>query len=89
VGNARQAAYYYRQAFGFSQFAYAGLETGRRDAASYAARAGQSPDRPDHARTGLTIRSTTTSGFTGTACATSAFTSTMPMPPSRRPSREG
>ena len=33
VGNARQAAYYYRRAFGFSQFAYAGLETDRRDAA--------------------------------------------------------
>jgi 4-hydroxyphenylpyruvate dioxygenase len=41
VGNARQAAYYYRQAFGFSQFAYAGLETGRRDAASYALRQGK------------------------------------------------
>jgi 4-hydroxyphenylpyruvate dioxygenase len=41
VGNARQAAYYYRQAFGFSQFAYAGLETGRRDAASYALQQGK------------------------------------------------
>ena len=41
VGNARQAAYYYRQAFGFSQFAYAGLETGRRDAASYALQQGR------------------------------------------------
>jgi 4-hydroxyphenylpyruvate dioxygenase len=36
VGNARQAAFFYRQAFGFSQFAYAGLETGQRDLASYA-----------------------------------------------------
>ena len=35
VGNARQAAYYYRHAFGFSQAAYAGLETGQRDMASY------------------------------------------------------
>tara|TARA_B100001245_G_scaffold236038_1_gene225456 strand:+ start:888 stop:1976 length:1089 start_codon:yes stop_codon:yes gene_type:complete len=35
VGNAKQAAYYYRQAFGFSQIAYAGLETGMRDRASY------------------------------------------------------
>jgi 4-hydroxyphenylpyruvate dioxygenase len=35
VGNARQAAYFYRKAFGFSQIAYAGLETGRRDACSY------------------------------------------------------
>src|SRR6267378_3621474 len=36
VGNAKQAAYYYRNAFGFSQFAYAGLETGQRDRTSYA-----------------------------------------------------
>ncbi len=35
VGNAKQAAYYYRKAFGFSQLAYSGLETGRRDACSY------------------------------------------------------
>jgi 4-hydroxyphenylpyruvate dioxygenase len=36
VGNARQAAYYYRRAFGFSQVAYAGLESGQRETASYA-----------------------------------------------------
>src|SRR5258708_11902319 len=36
VGNAKQAAYFYRQAFGFSQIAYAGLETGQRDYTSYA-----------------------------------------------------
>lgn len=36
VGNAKQAAFYYRNAFGFSQFAYSGLETGRREATSYA-----------------------------------------------------
>jgi 4-hydroxyphenylpyruvate dioxygenase len=35
AGNAKQAAYYYRHAFGFSMQAYAGLETGRRDLASY------------------------------------------------------
>jgi len=35
VGNAKQAAYYYRHAFGFSQMAYAGPETGVRDQASY------------------------------------------------------
>jgi 4-hydroxyphenylpyruvate dioxygenase len=35
VGNAKQAAYYYRHAFGFSQVAYSGLETGVRDRASY------------------------------------------------------
>ena len=36
VGNARQAAFYYRNAFGFSQVAYRGQETGSRDMASYA-----------------------------------------------------
>lgn len=35
VGNAKQAAYYYRTAFGFSQIAYRGLDTGSRDVASY------------------------------------------------------
>jgi 4-hydroxyphenylpyruvate dioxygenase len=35
VGNARQAAYFYRKAFGFSQVAYSGLETGNRETASY------------------------------------------------------
>ena len=28
VGNAKQAAFFYRKAFGFSEFAYSGLETG-------------------------------------------------------------
>ena len=36
VGNAKQAAYFYRKAFGFSQVAYRGPETGYRDRASYA-----------------------------------------------------
>ena len=35
VGNAKQASYFYRKAFGFSQLAYAGPETGVRDQASY------------------------------------------------------
>ncbi len=35
VGNARQAAHYYRGAFGFDVVAYAGPETGVRDRASY------------------------------------------------------
>ena len=35
VGNARQAAHYYRTAFGFSLAAYRGPETGVRDRASY------------------------------------------------------
>ena len=41
VGNAKQASFYYRQAFGFSQFAYAGLETGARDLACYAMQQGK------------------------------------------------
>jgi 4-hydroxyphenylpyruvate dioxygenase len=36
VGNAKQASFFYRNAFGFSQFAYSGLETGSREATSYA-----------------------------------------------------
>jgi len=35
VGNALQAEYYYRKAFGFSRSAFRGLETGVRDRASY------------------------------------------------------
>lgn len=35
VGNAKQAAHYYKTAFGFQSLAYAGLETGVRDRASY------------------------------------------------------
>ena len=35
VGNAKQAAYYYKTAFGFQSFAYKGLETGNKEYASY------------------------------------------------------
>ncbi|MCW3120829.1 MAG: hppD [Flavipsychrobacter sp.] len=35
VGNAKQAAHYYKTAFGFQSLAYAGPETGVRDVASY------------------------------------------------------
>ncbi len=41
VGNARQAAHYYRSAFGFDVTAYAGPETGIRDRASYVLRQGE------------------------------------------------
>jgi 4-hydroxyphenylpyruvate dioxygenase len=34
-GNAKQAEYYYRKAFGFSRMAFNGLETGNKDTASY------------------------------------------------------
>ena len=36
VGNAKQAAHYYKSAFGFQSLAYCGPETGVRDRASYA-----------------------------------------------------
>lgn len=54
AGNAKQSAFFYRKAFGFSQIAYSGLETGNRDAASYVMGQGKvrfvvtSPLRPDH-----------------------------------------
>jgi 4-hydroxyphenylpyruvate dioxygenase len=35
VGNAKQAAHFYKTAFGFQSIAYAGLETGVKDRASY------------------------------------------------------
>ncbi len=35
VGNAKQAAHYYKTAFGFQDMAYGGLETGLKDRASY------------------------------------------------------
>jgi 4-hydroxyphenylpyruvate dioxygenase len=54
VGNARQASYFYRMAFGFSLVAYAGPETGQRDRASYVLQQGKirfvltTPLRPDN-----------------------------------------
>jgi 4-hydroxyphenylpyruvate dioxygenase len=54
VGNARQSAYFYRNAFGFDVVAYAGLETGLRDEAGYVLRQGEitfvltSPLRGEH-----------------------------------------
>ena len=41
VGNAKQAEYFYRKAFGFSRFAYKGLETGDRDVTSFALKQGE------------------------------------------------
>jgi 4-hydroxyphenylpyruvate dioxygenase len=54
VGNARQAAYFYRSAFGMSLVAYSGPETGQRDRASYVVQQGKvrfvltTPLRSDH-----------------------------------------
>src|SRR5271157_3852583 len=59
VGNARQSAYFYRNAFGFEVVAYAGLETGVRHEACYVLRQGDitfvlasplSADHPDAQR---------------------------------------
>lgn len=41
VGNAKQAAHYYKTAFGFQSLAYAGPETGMRDFASYVLQQGK------------------------------------------------
>ena len=55
VGNAKQASFFYRRAFGFSQVAYSGLETGNRRFASYVLGQGRvrfvlsTPLDPDHA----------------------------------------
>lgn len=54
VGNARQAAYFYRNAFGFDVIAYAGLETRTKHEAGYVLRQGDitfvlaSPLGPEH-----------------------------------------
>jgi len=55
AGNAKQSAFFYRKAFGFSQLAYSGLETGNRETASYVLSQGKvrfvitSPLRGEHA----------------------------------------
>ncbi len=41
VGNARQAAYFYAHAFGFTEVAYKGLETGSRDRVSHVLQSGR------------------------------------------------
>lgn len=41
VGNAKQAAHFYKTAFGFQSVAYAGPETGQRDRASYVLQQGK------------------------------------------------
>jgi 4-hydroxyphenylpyruvate dioxygenase len=54
VGNAKQAAHFYKTAFGFQSLAYSGPETGTKDRASYAIRQNKltliltTPVRPDN-----------------------------------------
>ncbi|MGB9473451.1 MAG: 4-hydroxyphenylpyruvate dioxygenase [Candidatus Udaeobacter sp.] len=55
VGNAKQAAHFYKTAFGFQSLAYSGPETGIKERASYAIRQNKltlvltTPMRPNHA----------------------------------------
>src|SRR2546428_10580096 len=54
VGNAKQAAHFYKSAFGFQSLAYSGPETGVKDRASYAIRQNKltlvltTPTRPNN-----------------------------------------
>jgi len=54
VGNAKQAAHFYKSVFGFQSLAYSGPETGVKDRASYAIRQNKltfvltTPTRPDN-----------------------------------------
>lgn len=41
VGNAKQAAHYYKTAFGFKDLAFSGMETGRKDQVSYVLQQGK------------------------------------------------
>ena len=58
VGNAKQAAAFYQDRYGFEPFAYKGLETGCRDRTCYALRQGkvvlvlETPLTPDHPHNG-------------------------------------
>ena len=62
VGNARQSAYFYRNAFGFDVVAYAGLETRQKHEAGYVLRQGHitfvlvSPLSPQHPESGRLLQ---------------------------------
>jgi 4-hydroxyphenylpyruvate dioxygenase len=62
VGNARQSAYFYRNAFGFDVIAYAGLETKVKHEAGYVLRQGDitfvliSPLHPQHSEYGRLVQ---------------------------------
>ena len=67
VGNAKQAAYFFTHAYGFTEVAYAGLETGVRDrtSATSSSRAASASSSP--ARCSPSTRSPSTSTSTATA----------------------
>ena len=48
VGNAAQAAYFLTRAYGFSEVAYAGLETGARDRTSHVLESGRIAEEGTH-----------------------------------------
>ena len=74
VGNAKQSAFFYRNGLGFSQFAYAGLETGSRSVTSYALQTGQGADSYSVHHSNRTASSPNTYGDTAMQFATSPFT---------------
>ena len=84
VGNARQAAHFYRTAFGMSLVAYAGPETGQRDRASYVCAAGQDSLCADHAFAAAAVRSPSMSNVTATEYASLRYGWTMPSVPGAR-----
>ena len=78
VGNAAQAAYYYTHAYGFTETAYRGLETGSRDQVSHVLEQGR-------IRLVLTGTPTITSA-TATVSGRSRSASRTRRPPTSRPS---
>ena len=68
VGNAAQAAYFLTRAYGFTETAYAGLETGRRDRVSHVLESGPHPPGADRDAAWATTRSPPTTPATATAC---------------------
>ena len=67
VGNAAQAAYVFTHAFGFTEVAYAGLETGLRDCTSHVLAAGAHPARADRRAAARPATSPSTTARTATA----------------------
>ena len=88
VGNAAQAAFFFTRAFGFTETAYSGLETGRRDRVSHVLEQG----RIRLVVTGtlaVTTRSASTTSATGTACTRSRSACPTQRRPTGMPSSTG
>ena len=68
VGNAAQAAFYLTRAFGFTETAYSGLETGRRDRVSHVLEQGRIRLVRDGHAVAARTRSASTTSTTATAC---------------------